>query len=261
MITSALLPFFAAALGPADAPLNAEAFSPAPAIQEADESGWNGSVTAGATLTTGNNETKSASLSAEANWQEDADRFSIGAFWNYQSDDTSGVVQRRVYALGQYDHFLNDKTYSFVNGSGEHNFASDLDMRYTVGVGLGHEFRNDDKWLINGEAGVSYIDEDFGPTAADPTGNAGDNEYIAARLAYDMAYLAGENWEFAHGGQIFPSLEDADDVYARWDTRVKANLTETMFAQIQWIWDYDNTPAPGADRNDSLFALTIGWTF
>ena len=56
-------------------------------------------------------------------------------------------------------------------------------------------------------------------------------------------------------------VEDSDDVTARWDTRVKTNLTDTMFAQLQWVLTYDNTPVTGLDRQDHLLALTIGWTF
>jgi hypothetical protein len=34
-----------------------------------------------------------------------------------------------------------------------------------------------------------------------------------------------------------------------------------MFAQVQWVMDWDNTPASGAERVDSLFLLTVGWKF
>lgn len=262
MISSTLLPLLAAALGATDAPAKAEPTSPAPLVQDSEqEQGWSGSVTAGATLATGNTETKAAALSAEGIWHGDPNRFTVGANWNYQSDNTTGVIQRRVYGIAQFDHFYNEKTYSYANATGEHDYAAALDLRTTYGVGIGRQIREDEMWNIRGEAGLSYIDEDYGTTVDDPTGRGADADYVAARLAYDIDYLAGENWEFFHGGQIFPSLEDSDDVFARWDTRVKTNLTETMFAQLQWIWNYDNTPSPGKGRNDSIFALTIGWSF
>ena len=257
MISSALLPLLVATIGPSDSPPKVQPLDPAPTVQEADKA-WSGSVTAGAIITTGNSETKSATLSGEAVWKGDPDRFTVGALWNYQGDRT-GVIQRKVYGSAQYDHFLNEKTYSYAKATGEHDFNAALDLRWTAGVGLGHQFREDEEWDVSGEAGVSYVDEEYGPTPANLLGST--NEYMAARVAGQIAYLGSDKWEFTHGGEIYPSLEDKDDVYARWDTKVKTQLTESMFAQLQWIWDYDNTPAAGKGRNDSLFALTVGWSF
>ena len=39
------------------------------------------------------------------------------------------------------------------------------------------------------------------------------------------------------------------------------NLTERMLAQIQWLWEWNNNPAPGAEKNDNLIAITFGWGF
>jgi len=259
MIPLSWLPLLAAA--PAPQPADAPFDQPFSIVQgEEDTDGWDGSVTAGMILTTGNSETKNATISAEAKWKQDVDRVTLSALWNYQGDET-GVIQRRVFGQAQYDHFLSDDTYAYAMANGNHDFNAALDLRWTAGAGLGHQFRADEEWNVNGEAGLSYIDEDYAPTTDDPSGRGSDNEYVAARLAYNLDYLASEKWEFGHGGQIFPSLEDGDDIYARWDTRLKVNLTEAMFAQLQWIWDYDNTPAAGKDRNDHLIAATIGWSF
>jgi len=57
------------------------------------------------------------------------------------------------------------------------------------------------------------------------------------------------------------SLEDSEDVNTRSDTRLKTTLTDKMFAQLQWIWDYDATPATGKERNDNQITLGVGWSF
>jgi hypothetical protein len=45
------------------------------------------------------------------------------------------------------------------------------------------------------------------------------------------------------------------------DTRLRASLTQRLFGQLQWIFNYDSTPAPGSGEDDSLFLLTLGWKF
>lgn len=263
MITSSLLPLLVAGALPADSSSFARPIHPVEPLAAEAELGWSGSVTLGATLSTGNTENRSASASADSLWRGEENRLTLGALWNYQSNNTDGVTQRKLYGSGQFDHFYNEKTYSYANASGDHDFNSTLDLRWTGGLGLGHQFRDDDQWSVSGEVGLSYIDEDFGETLGV---KSADTDYLAARLAYNTAYLAGENWEFAHSGELFPGIDgknenDNTNFYSRLDTRLKTNLTETMFAQIQWIWEHNNSPADGKGRDDSLFALTVGWSF
>ena len=61
--------------------------------------------------------------------------------------------------------------------------------------------------------------------------------------------------------EIFPSLDESDDINGRMDTRAIYQMTEDMIAQFQWVWDWDNTPAAGRDRSDNLFLVTVGWIF
>ena len=37
--------------------------------------------------------------------------------------------------------------------------------------------------------------------------------------------------------------------------------TEKLFAQLEWIFDYDSTPAIGAGKENNLFLVTLGWKF
>ena len=34
------------------------------------------------------------------------------------------------------------------------------------------------------------------------------------------------------------------------DTKLQTNLTKSMIAQVGWVWDFDNTPAPDRERSD-----------
>ncbi len=256
MIPCAFLPLLLA-IPATEMPPTSLLLQDVPAEESVNTGAWKGSVTAGAIKTTGNSETDSASVTADAGWKTKKEAVSLNFSWNYQSSETDGVssiTQRKVFGKGQYDRFMSAKTYAYGNASGEHDFTAALDLRTTYGLGLGHDFRDDKQWAISGEVGASYIEEDY-------TLNTADAEYVAARLAYNTEYKGSKRFAFNHDGEIFPSLEDSDDVTARWDTRVKTNLTDTMFAQLQWVLTYDNTPVTGLDRQDHLLALTIGWTF
>jgi len=213
---------------------------------------WTGSVSGGALLSTGNNKSRSATVTAGAERKVEENRVTLGALWNY-TEENDVLTQRNIYGTGQYDRFLTEKAYAYINASGEADRQAGVDLRWTGGAGMGYQFRDDESWKASGELGISYVDEAF---------NSGlDSQYASARAGYKTAYLASDKWEFAHDGLIFPSLEDGNDVYTRFDTRVKTSLTDSMFAQLQWIYNWDNTPETGKVRDDHLFLLTVGWSF
>ncbi|MEO6708418.1 MAG: DUF481 domain-containing protein [Planctomycetota bacterium] len=213
---------------------------------------WTGSVSASAIITDGNTETRSANATADAQYRREKDRTTLGAFWNYQ-DDSTGVLQRRTGAKAKYDYFFRPKTYALAQTSVENDMQADLDLRWIFGVGIGQQFIENLILKVSGELGVSWVDESFG--------NSPDSNYLAGRAAYTVDWNINKAWTFYHAGEIYPSLEYGDDVYAKLDTRIKVTLTEKMFAQAQWVMDWDNTPAAGKERVDNRYILTVGWAF
>lgn len=222
-------------------------------VEEVAEPQWKGAVTVGASVSDGNTDIKRASATADAVKDMDIERWTLGFQWNF-SQEGDFITQRRTYGKAQYDHKINDRAYWLINGSLEADSQADLSLRTILGFGAGYQFYNQDDFKLAGEVGLAYFDEDYNDDAA-------DGDYIAARLAYNWEWIQSERWTFAQVAEVYPSLEDSDDVYAKVDTRANATLSEAMFAQLQWLFDWDNTPAPGKDRVDDLYLLTVGWKF
>ena len=142
----------------------------------------------------------------------------------------------------------------------ETNFRAAVDLRWTLGAGLGYQFRDDDQWKINSEVGLSYFNEEFD--------NGDKFDYVSARLAWDVWARISENLVFGHFGEAFPSLDDKDDFYGRATTYFESQLTQSMIARFSWLLTFDNTPAEDPDnpparlkRADNVYLLTVGWTF
>ncbi|MFO1011116.1 MAG: DUF481 domain-containing protein [Planctomycetota bacterium] len=216
---------------------------------------WTGTVGVSASMSSGNTDKTTLGAAAQAENRGEEDRWSAQLLWNYADEKGVGVTQRRTYGQVKYDRFFSKELYAYGLVSGENDFNAALDLRLTVGAGAGYQFREDKTWKISGEAGLSYVDESFS-TSGD------DQSYVAARLAYKADYTAESGkWTAGQWGEILPSVEDTQDVSARIDTHARVTLTEKMFAQLQHIYTWDNTPASGADRVDELWLLTIGWSF
>ncbi|MEE8467718.1 MAG: DUF481 domain-containing protein [Planctomycetota bacterium] len=223
-----------------------------PVEEEPEPPKWTGALTFGSSITGGNTDIKKFSLTADAVKELEKSRYTLGFLWNFSEEDDV-ISQRRVFGSGQFDRFVTERLYWLAQLSGESDKNASLDLRTTVGGGLGYQFLDSKKWKLSGEAGLSWLDERF---ATD-----GDNAYLALRAAYNVDWVPNSIWNLSQALQVFPSLEDIDDVYAKVDTRLKVNISGSLFAQLQWVYDWNNTPAAGKERVDNLYLLTIGWTF
>lgn len=214
---------------------------------------WTGSVTLGASYSDGNTHRRTASATADAEYRREKDRTTLGFLWNY-AEEQAGITDRKTQGRAKYDYFFSKKMYGLVQASAENDYQSTLQLRYTLGAGLGYQFEDTDSWKLSGELGASYVNENF-------DGTSDDNDYIAARAAYKWDWKPNAKYTLGQVGEIFPSLERGEDVNARVDTKARMNLTEKMYAQLEWLYQWDNTPATGKKRVDNLVILGLGWSF
>lgn len=221
---------------------------------------WTGQVNAGFTLTTGNSETRQANASAEAQYAREKDRITLGFLWVYGDNKNDPVtndwtlVDRKTFGRAKYDYFFSEMTYAYGMGTAEGDLLQDISLRWTGGAGLGHQYVNTDTLKFGVEAGVSYIDTDYNNPAST------DTEDVAVRIATNAAYKMNDTWSFLHTLEAYPSTENKDDFYGRSDLRAAAALSENMLLSLQWVVDYDNTPAQ-PERVDQRYLLSLGWKF
>jgi putative salt-induced outer membrane protein YdiY len=231
--------------------------APAPA-PEGKPPEWTGSVAIGGKYTSGNSDTRSATASADATLRRPDDRITLGFIWLYDENKNNpehqwDLTDRKTTASAQYDYFFTKKTYGFTKAMFESDYTADLKLRQTYAAGLGRQFVEKETLKLAGEAGLSWIDEDFY--------DSDDSAYLAARGAYKVDWVISKVWQFGQATEVYPSLEKSKDVLVKADTRVKATFTENFFGQVQWLYDWDSTPADGKDRVDNQFLLSVGWKF
>jgi putative salt-induced outer membrane protein YdiY len=213
---------------------------------------WTGAVTAGLSATEGNTDLKKASATADAKKELADSRYTVGLSWNF-SQESDLITQRKSFGKAQYDRFFTEKTYWLAQSSAEADAQAGVDLRTTLGAGAGRQFLATDKWDASAELGLTWFNQEEAASES--------QSYMAARMAYNLGWKPNDRWEFLQSAEVYPSVGDTADVYSKLDTRVKATLGDNMFAQVQWVMDWDNTPASGADRVDSLYLLTVGWKF
>jgi putative salt-induced outer membrane protein YdiY len=214
---------------------------------------WSGSVAVGATHTSGNSDVQTVSVDTNVERRAEKDRETVHAWWHYGEQDDE-ISERNAGTTAEYNRFVTEKLYLLANAGVETDSQADLDLRWYAGGGAGYQFLEEPDLTLSGEAGLVYFVEDY---SSDPD----DAEYVAGRAAYSLGWQLAKTVRFEQDAQAFQGFEDIEDFYGKLDSRLKAHFTETMFGQLQWVWDYDNTPATGKDRSDHRLALALGWSF
>ena len=197
---------------------------------------------------------------------QDGYRNTIRFWWLYQEDrnvfdpvtmnDTTVISQRRTGLSAQHDHFIDEKTYWLLNGLVEDDLAAGVDLRWTVGAGLGRQFRDDEEYEFSGEAGINYFVQKLNM--------APDQDHWALRCAYKSHWTPNERYEVIQIGEILPALEYIGKknwvIYAKLDTTAKVTLSENLYAALQWVLDWNSVPPPGAAEANNRVFLTVGWS-
>lgn len=218
---------------------------------------WTGSVTIGATYSDGNTDSRAIAMNFDAERRAEIDRWTAKGYWNYsESRDATGefsINQRRAALTLKYDYFLTKKLYLFgIAGIDTDTLAGISDRTY-VGAGAGYQWKEQEDLKWSSEAGLTYFNVDYK--------SSDDREYLAARLANNIDWKINESTTFQNLVELYPSLESASNLYGKSDTKIRSTLSKTMYAQLQWVYQFTNEPADGKERNDNLLILGVGWSF
>ncbi len=225
-------------------------------LEEAKVPAWEGKATVSLSATDGNAREKGAYADLKmAKEYTNGNRWSIGGFWNFRQSEAAGITQRTSSFESKYDVAINESSYYYGIATAESKLESDLEMRWSLGAGLGHTFVDKDDYRVSVEAGISHVDESYFVNTAD------DDSFASGRVGYAMEWDYSEKLKFENNAAVLFSLDDNDDSSGRMVTAATYKLTASMLAQAGWIWDWDNTPAAGTKRSDNLYTLSLGWTF
>ena len=220
--------------------------------EDAGAPAWSGSLLVGFTNTSGNTKNRTAALTGDAQRETETDRYKVKIFYNKAEQDGERS-ERNLGADGQYDYLAGERHYYFATVAVEADEQAKLDRRYQAGGGLGYEFYGEEDFTLEGEVGLIYVAEEFD--------DGTDSNSVSAILGYDLGYAFNARARLTQDFDAYPATDDFDDVFLRLDTRVESNLTDSMLASAQYVFDWDNTPAAGANRADHRFVLSIGWSF
>ncbi len=169
------------------------------------------------------------------------------------ADDSSreqinNSIKRRL----RWQHWFAGGLVNFLSNS-----TQELDLRTTLGGGLGREFIHTNKTLLSGLVGGSYSRESYSQDSGQTSGNSAD---LLLELTYSWFRFDFSGFDFHV--LVHPSMTDLGRV------RIDLNTSYSLIVlgdNLQWkisFYDnYDSRPPTDVSKNDSGISTSVGWKF
>ena len=208
-------------------------------------------INAGANFTSGNTDTENLYADGELLARTERNRYTLAGAYT-RSEDSQVKTADNVLGSMKYDHFISEKVYFYASAEGEKDTFKDLDLRSSLGVGMGYQFYETELTTLQLEAGASYVNENFKV--------AEDNDYSAGRWGFKLEhFLFNKTLQFFHQHMGLQSFEESDDLVIYTQTGLRIPLLKHLNSTVQFNYDYDKSPPPGIGKDDRAVIVTFGF--
>ncbi len=213
---------------------------------------WRGKSNVGLNATSGNSDTTRFHIDGEGTLENELNRYIAGVDFNRGSDNDVTTVDNWT-AYSSYDRFLSERLFWNNTLSFKRNTLQELDLRTSLGTGVGYQFFDEDDLRLSTTAGLSYVREEFEVQPSE--------DFLALQLGLDYEHDWFDWLSFFHSLQTLNSLENVDDFVLRTRTGLRYPISDALFTSLQVNVDYDNTPSEGAKKEDIIYAFTLGYSW
>lgn len=241
------------------AALLAPALSPAQVTLKPDGQ-WRYLLSAGANVSSGNNDAASLNLAAEGARQTSRDKWT----WDAKADraQSKGVDTVERYALRtQYNRDFAIDWFGFGSGELMRDRLANIAARSSVATGLGRHIWSDASGFFDVSGGLGYShDRYIAPTmiAGEQRGSYGRLELV---LSEESSHQLTETTRFRQKFSVFPDLRDTGKFRAVLDLGLTVAMTQRVNLTAGLNHRYDSDPGTGLKKADTMFVTGVSMRF
>lgn len=221
-----------------------------------EELGWGGGADFGLTVTSGNSETTTISVGANATREFVRQRLSFSATYLRTTDEGEEVAHRGELGTS-YRYFPNRRFYLTARTSGSFNEPAGLDLRLAPGVGAGYVLAEGESYQLSAETGLNWIRDAY------VDGTTTRSFYYG--LAQSFSLQINETTSLEEELRYNPKADDLSDYLLHAQASLTTQITDAIGLRLTLIDDYDATPFPGApgepaaEKNDLTFITGVSF--
>ena len=214
---------------------------------------YSGRANLGGVFNRGNSQDDALNFDTEFIARTPANRYTVAAEVN-EAESTGVTTTSNRYLLTQYDAFLSEKDYLFVNAKVKQDKLADLNLRSTLGAGYGYQFFETEIAKMSTEYGLAYIREDYqlAPDEAFPS--------LSLGLDYERKFWK-KKLVFFNNYDLSLSLENMSDALFKTKVGLRLPIVDNVNVATQVNVDYDNMPPPGVRKTDTSLVFSVGYGF
>jgi hypothetical protein len=220
---------------------------------------WHGSLTAGLDIDRGDTDEQDADVEFKARWVGERYRYDLRLLYDgdrSRSDGGDYETSDRLYrGRMQLDRLLTDRLFVYTRLRGERDGVADLDLRTSLGSGLGYKLFNRPGFSFEVQSGLAWTHEDY-------EDDSQDTDFPSGVLTWDLKKALRGGLHFFHDGEWSPSLREFNDIQLlTTDTGLRLDLARGWFTQAKVRWEIDTEPAAGKERDNVDYIFSLGWGF
>ncbi len=222
---------------------------------------FSGNITVGLSSSRGNTYTENGSISVDLAYETEkgitsGDITYARARSRRDSDGSKYTTEEYLTSGIKHEQEINPKNYTFIDGRYKTDHIAKLDRRLIGSLGLGHRFIKTDILKINGDLGISQLQEVYTDNKKTDT-----TDSLSARLAYNLDWVISEKLVFKNNLEYYPSTEDMSDYYMSAKAELKYKFNGSIYGSFKTIFDYDSEPTDGNNTTDMKYIAGLGVDF
>ena len=232
---------------------------------------WDSFIDFNSVVNTGNTESINVTLQAKTNLKLGDHRhianFSVANEEQTIIDDTGVEQTNKTKDQDRINYSYNwsfkEPWFAALNAAWERDPIRDLNYRYTVGTGVGYDIFEDAWRFWQIQPIVGYLTEEF--DTRDP--NTGlvigkqTNDSVTAGWVFRFKYEIIGDLNFFHDHTASANISGRTNSYFQSSTGVRYEITDLLYANLQFDADYESEPAAGNKNTDTTTLIGLGMEF
>jgi putative salt-induced outer membrane protein YdiY len=221
--------------------------------QQADTTGplkFTGTV--GLVNTAGNSNVTTVNVGDRIDYK--AGGWGLTQLFNVVYGRNEGVTNTSIWAASlRGDRKVGGRLAIYVLAGWDRNTFAGIDRRWEEGTGLLAHLITHPKNTLDGEAGISLIQQ----LSIDGV----HDDFPSARIASTYKHLFTESAYFLQSVELLPDLERSKNLRLNTETGLVAPISSHIGLKISYVIRLDNLPEPGFEKTDRLLTSGVQITY
>ena len=212
-----------------------------------------GTISVGGNNTSGNSSTKAFNGATRLTLYAHRQRLIVEGKYNYgQANDK--VTARNSLASLKHNYFVSKQIFIESFGMLEKDTLQKLQLRSTIGSGLGYQFYETPSTTLSLSVGLAHVSEHFtnSPNTQTPSGRWS--------LRWEHA-LWPDRVKVFHRHEGFYDVNAGNAVRINADQGVRITVYKNLFFNVEYDLRLNTQPAPGREKIDESLIFGVGYEF